>query len=371
MAGVHDQVFMRRALELAARGLGRTSPNPAVGAVVVRDGQIVGEGRHRLAGEPHAEPLALLNAGEQAQDATIYVTLEPCSHWGRTPPCTQAIIEAGISRVVYACADIDERCAGRADQVLGDAGIDVESGVLADEATQLNEAYFKHKRTKLPFVTLKLASSLDGKIATRTGDSRWVTGKEAREFVHELRGRSDAVMVGIGTVLADDPQLTTRDVSGDRRDALRIVVDSLARTPADARVIGPGSHERCLIAVSESAPEERLAGLVLAGAEIMRLPAGPGGHVDLNALTAELGRRNVMSVLLEGGGTLAAGAVAAAVVDRYLFFYAPKLVGGHDAPTGLGGDGVERMADAWQVEITGVERIGADIMIEGVPCSQG
>lgn len=370
-----DEVFMVRALELAARGLGRTSPNPAVGAVVVRDGEIVGEGFHERAGAPHAEPTALAQAGERARGATLYVSLEPCRHHGRTPPCTEAIIRAGIRRLVYACEDCDDRCAGEGARTLAEAGIEVACGPLAEQALRLNEAYFKHKRTGLPFVTLKLALSLDGKTATAEGESRWITGPAARERVHRMRDRSDAVMVGIGTVVADDPALTTRLPEGGR-NALRVVVDTAARTAPTARVITGGGPPGCVVAVSAAAPEDCVAALERAGAEIITLPLAdyPDGSgqlgVDLPALMAELGRRDIISVLLEGGPTLAATAVGAGLVDRLVFFYAPLLIGGAEAPSALGDLGIVKLADAPRLRIGAVERVGEDIMVEGYPCSR-
>lgn len=393
---------MRRALELAALGLGRTSPNPAVGAVVVAEGRIVGEGYHRRAGGPHAEPQALAAAGERAQGATLYVTLEPCCHHGRTPPCTEAIIRAGIARVVYACGDCDARCAGQGARALQEAGIAVSCGPLTAEAERLNEAYFKHKRTGRPFVTLKMACSLDGKTATRTGDSRWVSGEAARERVHQMRDRVDAVMVGVGTILADDPQLTVRLPTGGGHNPLRVVVDSLARTPPTARVVRggetgpapgalppdqrttpdasfaaergdegdePRSFGQCVVAVTGAAPAERVDALRAVGAQVLVLPAQNHGGVDLEALLRELGARGVMSVLVEGGATLAGGLADAGLIDKCVFFIAPRLIGGREAPTTVAGTGVATMAEALKLEFTQVERVGQDMLIEAYPCS--
>ena len=369
-----DEVFMGRALELAARGLGRTSPNPAVGAVVVGDGEIVGEGFHERAGAPHAEPNALAEAGERAHGATLYVSLEPCRHHGRTPPCTEAIIRAGIRRVVYACEDCDDRCAGQGARTLTEAGIEVACGPLAEQARRLNEAYFKHKRTGLPFVTVKLALSLDGKTATADGESRWITGPAARERVHRMRDHSDAVMVGIGTVRADDPALTTRLPGG--RDALRVIVDSGAYTPPTARVVAGTSAAPCLVAVSPAAPEECVAALQAAGAETLVVPFYDSPHevsamgLDLQVLLAELGRRDIMSILLEGGPTLAAGALGAGLVDKLVLFYAPLIIGGADALPALGDLGVMKLTDAPRLRITAVERVGEDMLVEAYPCSR-
>ncbi len=360
---------MRRALELARRGLGRTAPNPAVGAVVVRDGQVVAEGWHHAAGQPHAEIEALAAAGEAARDADLYVTLEPCCHYGRTPPCTDAIIAAGIARVIYACSDVDPRVAGQGETILKAAGVEVISGLLGDEAKRTNEAYFKHKRTGLPFVTLKLACTLDGKVAGRTGDSKWVTGEQAREYVHQLRDQNDAVMVGIGTVLSDNPALTTRLPGDEGRDALRVVVDTQARTPADAAVIGPDSEAGCLIAVGQSAPEERVKALRTAGAVVVALPEDDRG-VDLQALMAELGRRDVMGLLCEGGPRLAGSLLAAGLVDRLLLFYAPKLLGDAQALDAVVGLDIAQMAQALHLSIDDVERFGDDILLTVRLCSQ-
>ncbi|HUS80655.1 MAG TPA: bifunctional diaminohydroxyphosphoribosylaminopyrimidine deaminase/5-amino-6-(5-phosphoribosylamino)uracil reductase RibD [Armatimonadota bacterium] len=307
---------MRRAIELSRLGVGRTSPNPAVGAVVARGDLVVGEGYHRRAGEPHAEALALRNAGDAARGADIYVTLEPCCHQGRTPPCTQAIIEAGIARVLFACPDPDPRCAGGGHAALQAAGIEVQGGVLAREAAAVNEAYLRHKRTGLPLVTLKLAMSLDGRIATRTGDSRWISGEQSRRLVHRMRDRHDAVMVGVGTVLADDPALTTRDVPGGR-DALRVICDTQARTPPGARAIAQNSDAGCIVAVGEGAPPERL------------------------------------------------GALQAGVVDKVAFFYAAIIIGGEAAVSGVGGAGVETVADALRLSEVSWEPVGEDLLVRG------
>lgn len=369
-----DAALMHRALELAERGLGRTSPNPSVGAVVARGGTIVGEGYHRRAGEPHAERIALARAGEAARGADVYVTLEPCCHHGRTPPCTDALIESGVARVVYAVPDPDPRGAG-GHAALEAAGIEVEAGLLAAETERLLEGYIRHRRTGRPLVTLKLAMSLDGKIATRTGDSRWISGEASRRMVHATRDRSDAVMIGVGTVLADDPSLTTRLVEG--RDAVRVICDSRARTPADARVIAQDSPAACVIAVGETAPEDRVETLEAAGAEVLRLPERDG-RVDLAALMDVLGDRGMLNVLMEGGGTLAWGALEAGVIDRVALFYAPMLLGGDEAVSGVGGVGVESVTNAPALRDVSVRGIDDDVLVEGyltpraeLTCSRG
>lgn len=356
---------MRRALELAERGLGRTSPNPAVGAVVVREGEVVAEAWHQRAGELHAERLALLQAGERARGAELYCTLEPCCHYGRTPPCTDIIIQSGVSAVWYAADDPDPRCAGKGAETLRAAGVTVHRGLLAPEAERLNEAYLQHKRTGLPFVTVKLACSLDGKVATRTGQSRWITGPEARTLVHELRDRSDAVMVGVGTVLADDPQLNVRLDREGTSDPLRVVVDSRARTPAEARVLAPGAP--CVVAVTTGAAPDRVQKLVAAGAEVLSLPSDHG-QVDLRALLTELGARGVMSLLCEGGPTLAASLLTAGLVNKCLFFYAPKLLGS-EGLSAVGELGLDEVAQAPTLRLEEVRRLGDDLLVTAYPCS--
>jgi diaminohydroxyphosphoribosylaminopyrimidine deaminase / 5-amino-6-(5-phosphoribosylamino)uracil reductase len=358
--------YLRRALELATRGLGRTSPNPAVGAVVVSDGQIVGEGYHRRAGEPHAERVALLAAGEAARGADLYCTLEPCCHQGRTPPCTELIIASGVRRLWYASADPDPRCAGQGAARLREAGVEVHPGLLAGEADRLNEAYFKHKHSGLPFVTLKLAMSLDGKVATRTGHSRWITGEAARELVHQWRDQSDAVVVGVGTVLADDPQLTVRPDPADGRQPLRVIVDSWARTAVTARAVSR-EHRACLVAVTGAAPADRAEALRATGAEVLILPE-TGGRVDLGALMSELGRRDVMSVLCEGGPGLAAGLVAGGLVDKYRLLHAALLIGA-EGLSAIGPLGLDEVGHGPHLTIDDVGRIGPDVLVTAYPCS--
>ena len=363
-----DHDLMGRALELARQGLGRTAPNPAVGAVVVdAAGKVVAEALHPRAGELHAERLALLAAGDAARGGELYCTLEPCCHQGRTPPCTEIIISSGVRRVWYASSDPDPRCAGQGDKTLRQAGIEVWGGLRAVEADRLNEAYFKHKRTGQPFVTLKLALTLDGCVATSTGHSRWVTGPGTREMVHELRDQADAVLVGSGTVLADDPQLTTRLPREDVRHPLRVVVDSYARTPVTARVLSQAEGQ-VLVAVVEQAPPERLAALQATGAEVLALPAD-AGRVRLEALLAELGRRNVMGVLCEGGPTLATALATKGLIDKYLLCYAPKFVGG-DGLSAFGPLAVGEMDQALPVKVSEMRSFGDDFVVTAYPCSR-
>jgi len=353
-----NEAFMRRALRLARRG--RTSPNPMVGAVVVNEGRIVGEGYHPRAGESHAEVLALGQASELAKGAELYVSLEPCCHHRRTPPCTDAVLAAGIRKVYAAMVDPDPKVGGRGVEILRSAGIQVQVGLLGAQAAELNRGYIKRITTGMPFVLWKAAMTLDGKIATRTGDSRWVTGEKARRCVHRLRSRSDAILTGVGTILADDPELTARGTRG-RPDPVIIVADSTAATPPTARILN--SDARTIIAVTGAAPEEKVEALRTAGAEVLILPKCSEG-VDLCALLARLGRLGLNEVLLEGGGRIAASALRAGLVDRGLVFIAPKIIGGQSAPTPVEGAGIELMSRALAVSKPKIRRFGEDIALE-------
>ena len=319
-----DEQFMRRALELARRGAGQTSPNPVVGAVVVQAGKIIGEGWHQRAGAAHAEINAL--RGTDARRATLYVTLEPCCTHGRTPPCTDAIVAAGIRRVVVAATDPNPRHRGRGLKVLRQAGIKVETGLLAEAATGLNAAFNKWITTGRPLVIAKAALSLDGKMATRTGDSKWITSEAARQEAHRLRASVDAVMVGANTVIADDPQLTLRHgVRG--RQPWRVVVDGRGRCRLDARLFTDKLSSRTIMVTSKESPEDWRRQLALRGVVVLVLP-GKGGRVDLPVALRELGRMDVTSVLVEGGRQLLEAMFEAGAVDRVVFFYAPKVIAG-------------------------------------------
>ena len=361
MSRADDARWMRRALRLAARGRGATSPNPMVGAVVVKRGRVIGAGYHREAGGPHAEVHALRQAGAAAAGATVYVSLEPCCHHGRTPPCTEALAAAAVSRVVAACLDPDARVSGKGLRWLSRRDIRTEVGVLEGEARRLNEAYLKRVTTGLPFVSLKAAMSLDGKTATAGGESKWITGEKARAFGHRLRADHDAVMVGIGTVLADDPELTVRQAKG--RTPLRVVIDSRARTPVDARLLGADERPPLIVA-ARRAPEARRRRLARAGAEVWVARSRAGG-IDLKSLMKRLAGHGVQSILLEGGGTLAAGALADGLVDRVYFFLAPRLIGGGKAATPVDGAGVGRLAAATRLGALRTRRIGEDLLITG------
>lgn len=364
-----DRLWMQRAIALAWRARGRVAPNPAVGAVVVREGIIVGEGCTKPPGGPHAEIVALNQAGERARGATLYVTLEPCAHYGRTPPCVDAILRAGIRRVVIAIRDPYPEVDGRGIAALRAAGLEVDVGLEAKAAAAVVAGYLKRLRTGLPEVTLKYAMTLDGRLATRTGHSRWITGPEARRYAHQLRDQHDAILVGVGTVLQDDPELTTRlDPSecgdGGPHHPLRVVLDSQARTPPTARLLSPAVPGQTLIVTTEGAPPERVAALRAAGAEIITVPARCG-KVDIRSALFELGARGINSVLVEGGGRVLGSLFDAGLVDRVVAFVAPVLVGGSDAPIPLAGRGVETMEQAVRLRDVRIRELGTDVVIEG------
>jgi len=360
---VADRAFMEQALDLALRGRGLTSPNPAVGAVVVADGAVVGQGYHRRAGEAHAEVLALAEAGARARGATLYVTLEPCNHQGRTPPCVDAVLAAGIRRVVIGAADPNPQVRGGGASALRGAGLDVAEGCLEAHARAANRPFFTAMERRRPHVTLKWAMTLDGKIAAFDRSARWITGPAAREEAHRLRSQSDAVVVGIGTALADDPALDVRLPVPWPREPLRVVVDSRARLPVTARVIGAGSAARALVAVADAAPADRVAALVSRGATVLACKSAHG-RVDVTDLVARLFAMDAMAVLVEGGGELHASFVEARLVDRVAVFVAPTVIGGAAAPTPVGGQGVGLPA-ALRLESASMRGVGDDWLIEG------
>jgi diaminohydroxyphosphoribosylaminopyrimidine deaminase/5-amino-6-(5-phosphoribosylamino)uracil reductase len=359
-----DAAFMRRALDLAARARGRTSPNPMVGAVVVKDGTVVGEGFHAFAGSDHAELEALREAESAGVGATLYVNLEPCCHYGRTPPCVDGIIQAGITRVVAACEDPNPAVSGKGVAALRAGGLVVDVGVLQEEAMRLNEAFFAYIRTGRPFVILKVAASLDGKIATQTGDSRWITGESARQHVHHLRNEVDAVLVGIGTILRDDPMLTTRLGTSDQRDPIRVVVDNLARLPLRAQVINRASTAPTILAVSEMAPRARLEALEREGVQVLVVPASQR-RVSLANLMDALGKMGCVSLMIEGGAEINASALQEGVVDKLMLFLAPILIGGKSTPAAVGGEGIDTLRQAKRLRNVRIDRFGDDILIEG------
>jgi diaminohydroxyphosphoribosylaminopyrimidine deaminase/5-amino-6-(5-phosphoribosylamino)uracil reductase len=362
--------YMQRALDLARQGVGRTRPNPAVGAVIVREGQVVGEGFHPAAGEPHAEIFALRQAGELARGADLYVTLEPCSHQGRTGPCAEAVVAAGIGRLFIGTLDPNPKVCGRGRARIEAAGIPVVVGLLEEECRRLIAPFAKHVVTGLPYLILKSAITLDGFTATATGDSQWITNPSSRLQVHHLRDQVDGILVGIGTVLADNPQLTTRLPEGGR-NPLRIVVDSTLKIPEDAALLN-GSSAPPLIVTTARAPQKRIDALSALGVEILTIPEGEGG-VDLAAMMAELGRRGLQSILLEGGAHLNGAALRAGLVDRVMIFIAPKLLGGGDGRGIFAGPGARLLAGAVELDHLRVSRFGDDILVEGEVriCLQG
>lgn len=350
-----DARFMRRALGLARRGLGRTHPNPPVGAVLVRGGEIVGQGWHRKAGEPHAEAVALAKAGARARGATLYCTLEPCTVVGRTPACAPAVAEAGVKRVVLGSVDPDRRVSGRGIRRIRRAGIAVDTGIETDACDELLRFYFHHRRLARPWVRLKLAASLDGRIALANGASKWITGPAARERVHLWRDQLDAILVGVGTVRADDPTLDCRKPKG--RDPIRVIADSRLRTPPTARLFTRGTSPVWL-ASTAAAPVARAKRLEAAGAEILRIRAR-AGRVSPRGLLETLGRRGITSVLLEGGGALAASFLHDRVVDEVCVFQAPLLIGGDGTPM-IQGLGIESLGRAIRLTDARVQAVGDD-----------
>ena len=357
-----QQQYMQQALQIAAYAAGRTSPNPLVGAVIVKDGRVVGQGWHRKAGTEHAEIHALRQAGELAAGATIYVTLEPCSHYGRTGPCSKALIDARIKRVVIAMLDPNPLVAGKGVAMLKAAGIEVETGLLQEQAERLNEVFLKWIMTKMPFTVMKTAMTLDGKIATAAGNSKWISNEVSRRRVHELRDVYDGILVGIGTVLADDPALTTRLASQSGKNPLRIVVDSRARTPLTAKVVTDGQAET-LIAVTVAAEAAKVEALRQAGVEV--LVVNDGQQVDLKQLFCRLGERGICSIFVEGGALINYSLLKAGLIDKVYSFIAPKMVGGSSAPGPVGGDGVETLDQAFLLEDVETELLAGDILVSG------
>jgi diaminohydroxyphosphoribosylaminopyrimidine deaminase/5-amino-6-(5-phosphoribosylamino)uracil reductase len=360
---LNDEYYMRLALDMAAKAAGQTGINPVVGCVVVKEGRIVGLGTHLKRGTGHAEVHALQMAGDEAKGATVYVTLEPCSHFGKTPPCCERVIAAGASRVVVAAGDPNPEVAGRGIARLREEGIEVTLGVLEQESRMMNEKFNKYITTRLPFVTLKTASTLDGKIASRTNDSRWVTGPVAREQVHTLRHQHEAIMVGIGTVLADDPLLNTR-ASVPAVDPVRIIVDSSLRLPLEARVVTDRSI-RTIVLTSGQAAADRRTALEAAGVEV--IVCGSADKVDLRFAMHKLGELEIGSILLEGGGTLNGAMLEAGLIDKIILYYAAKIIGGAGAPGTFTFAGMEKMADAIELDQVNVEMAGEDICVSGYP----
>ena len=359
MPSERDVEFMRAALRLAARGRGKVEPNPMVGAVIVRGRKIIGAGRHKRYGGPHAEVNAVRDAGGKVAGSTVYVTLEPCAHVGKTPPCTDLLIKHKVRRVVVACRDVFPRTAGAGIRKLRRAGIDVEVGLLRDEARELNAPYLKLIETGMPYVIAKWAMTLDGKIATRTGDSKWISSERARRFAHKVRGRVDAVLVGIGTVLADDPELTCRLTRG--RNPRRVVLDTTARLPLTSRLVKTAGVAPLVVVVSEDAPCKRVRALMKRGCGVLQFPT-KRGRIELTRVLHWLGSMRITNILVEGGGELLGSFFDAGQVDEVLAFVGPKVVGGAGRPPVLG-KGAAKIADALQLGPFTTRRLGDTVLL--------
>lgn len=363
-----DIRYMELAMELAERGRGWTNPNPVVGAVIVKEGKIIGEGFHERYGELHAERNALADCrrrGENPKDATIYVTLEPCCHYGKTPPCTEAILEAGIRRVVVGAKDANPLVGGKGIALLREHGLEVTEGVLEEECRKQNRIFFHYIEKKTPYVVMKYAMTLDGKIATVSGKSQWITGEKAREHVHILRHELMGIMVGVGTILADNPSLNCRlhCKPQEKKDPIRIICDSFLRTPLESHVVKTAGEQRTIIATCEKETEKRKQ-YEKAGCEIIEV-AEKDGHLDLKMLMKELGDRGIDSILLEGGGTLNDSALRSGIVNEVYAYIAPKLFGGASAKTPVMGRGVDAPDEAFALENIRLEQLGEDILLIG------
>lgn len=361
-----EERFMLRAIRLAEGGRGFVSPNPLVGALVVSDGDILGEGYHQRLGGDHAEVVALRNAGRKARGATLYVTLEPCAHQGRTPPCVDRIIRDGVRKVVMAMVDPNPLVNGFGKRKLEESGIETLIGPYGELARRQNESYVKFMSEGMPFVTLKMALSIDGKSATRSGDSRWITSEESRRDVHRLRLQSDAIMVGIGTVLSDDPELTAR-FGYTGRQPVRVIVDSMARTPLESKVV-KDKEARTIIATTKGAPDFRKEALRKSGVEVV--VTGEGPRVDLRVLLELLAEKKITSVMVEGGAELAHSIWAEGLADKLALYISPKVIGGREAPGCIGGIGVEKVRESGKVRIEEIYLLGEDLKIVSYPLAQ-
>lgn len=357
-----DERFMKRALELAKKGEGKVNPNPLVGAVIVKNNKIIGEGYHELYGGNHAEINAIKSSKEPLEGTTIYVTLEPCHHYGKTPPCVDSIIEHGFSKVLIGQIDPNPLVSGKSIEKLRKAGIEVEIGILEEECIKLNEVFNKYILSNKPYVVLKAAMSLDGKIAAASGESMWITGEMARAHGHELRNKLSAIMVGINTVIKDNPSLTCRVPHG--RNPIRIIVDSKLRIPLDSKVLDISNKSRCLVATTEKASKDKIKLLKDKGIEVLMLPY-KDERVDIRALIEELGRLKIDSILLEGGGNLNFSFLEAGLVDKVAFYIAPKIIGGDKAKTPVEGLGIGALSEAFNIKNISTKFLGEDLLIEG------
>lgn len=358
-----DEIYMKRALELSLKGIGRTSPNPLVGAVIVKNDKIIGEGYHECYGGAHAEVNAINNASEDVEGATIYVTLEPCSHHGKTPPCADLLVRKKISKVVIAMIDPNPKVAGRGVEILNKNNIQVVTGVLEEEAKKVNEIFLKYIQEKKPFCILKTAMTMDGKIATESGESMWITNEKSRHYVHELRNKVSGIMVGINTVMKDDPSLTTRLNEGGT-DAVRIIVDSSLRIPLNAKVLNVNSPKKTIIATTEKADKNKLNKLSeMENVQVVTVPL-KNSQVSLEFLFDWLGNEGIDSVLVEGGSSLNFSIIKSKLADKVITFIAPKILGGSGSKTPVGGEGFEKLKDAVLLEHLNITRFDEDVMIE-------
>ena len=358
----YDEKYMRLAMQLAGNAIGRTSPNPLVGAVIVKDNRVVGCGWHRKAGTPHAEVHALNQAGELAQDADVYVTLEPCAHYGKTPPCAKALVEAKVKNVYGGLLDVNPKVAGKGFKILEDADIHVEYGFLQDELRKQNEVFFKWIEHKKPFVVLKVAMTLDGKIATATGQSKWITNETSRAYGYKLRDIYDGIMVGINTVIEDNPMLTARVDGG--KNPIRIVVDSSLKIDINANVVQDKSA-KTIIATTDKADKDKILKLQAQDVDVIVVDKDENDKVDIEKLLDILGQQNICSILVEGGATLSGSFVARKLVDKVYFFIAPKIVGGKEAKTPVAGTGILNLQEALALKDIQIEKLEEDILIIG------
>jgi len=359
-----DQYYMNLALDLARKSEGQTNPNPLVGAVIVKSGKVVAKGYHEKAGLPHAEAIALNKAGTKARGADLYVNLEPCCHHGRTPPCTEAIISAGIKRVILGIRDPNRLVNGRGIRFLRKQGVEVVIGVLRRDCHKINEHFIKYITTGRPWVILKSAVSLDGKIATRTGDSKWITGSKARAYAHRLRSRVDAILVGAETVRMDDPQLTVRPKKKSMRNPVRIIVSGKGSISTSAKIFNNAHKERVIYVANASLPLVRKKKLQKIGVEVL-LVKYRKKKVDLPLLMDALGKMKITSIMIEGGSEISGNALKEKLVDKLIYFLAPKIIGGKNAPGPVGGQGISRIEDFIEVKEISIEKLGNDFVIEG------
>ncbi|RUT73399.1 bifunctional diaminohydroxyphosphoribosylaminopyrimidine deaminase/5-amino-6-(5-phosphoribosylamino)uracil reductase RibD [Ancylomarina longa] len=361
---IKDYQYMHRAWELAQKGVGKVNPNPLVGAVIVKKEKIIGEGYHEFYGGPHAEVNAFRSALESVSGATMYVTLEPCSHYGKTPPCAEAIVKNKIAKVVIGRLDPNPLVAGKGVQILEENGIEVDYCYMCEELTYQNRVFLKYIQKKIPYVVMKTAMTLDGKIASRTGDSRWVSNEKSRARVHELRNELAGIILGVNTVIADDPLLTTRLKTGHGRNPIRIVVDSTARIPLDSKILNSADLADTILVVTDKADSEKIKEVEDLGNKVLVVESLKG-RVDLSKLMSKLGEQGIDGILLEGGASLNFSALEAGIVDEVISFIAPKFIGGAEAKTPVGGEGFELMKDAIELENIKVDRFGEDLMLVG------